>query len=974
MFLSSMLGAGIFKTIGLIIKFIPSIVIGVFKFLLFMPLYLIFMGIMMIATFAEMTFKKLSGVDTIYLNGEAFGGGSGDGKDLVYAFITDSAVQDVFWSIVGLSIILLFIFTIVAMIKSEFTIDLKGSAKAPIISRALKSLVNLLVVPVVTIISIFGTNFLTTTIYDLFSPNGQTVVTKCFQVGAYNANRARCESDFIGTIDNLLTSGAGDFTGSAQDVANTIDSYFMNYTDKTLEFKDYSFVGLLEAIDNGDLTDGAIDTLFFGLPKSFTFFTLFNMSQVSAFYNLAKFDWILAIGSGIVITWTLLSVCLVLVKRVFELCILFLLAPPMTAIAPLDGGQAEKKWRGEFMKRLLAVIAPIFAYNMYFLLIPLFENISLFSGYKMAVGTSAVTSGVSMLGSYQLAITDFLFIFDIFFQLICVIVGLGILKSASALLSNLLGVEDLVKSGGEAAKKAVDVGKKAALGATAIGGVAVKGAAAAIKGAKGVASGVKNKIATRKDRKQAKDELEDTKKEANDSADALKKKQDEITEEQKTLSSDTDYQEAKATYEKLKNGGNLTDSEKQDLEKAEATMKSKTANLEKLRTEEKGLQKTADEKAHNLNQRNKGISSDKQAEIEALEQGDEKDKKKAERIQKRYDRSSIWNNVKSAYNSEFGEEAETESVGAKVTGGINKFAQKHLKGVPILNKIPELTNSLQEQFSISGGTAKRRLNDALAGMFGEGGGGDLWKIWFNKNARANLYEGVPESKKRSAGIEQELSWTARDKYYEKKEAAEKAKQEDKLIRRMLASNMITGVDGKKYRDAYAALEKGDASPTQIKKLEAEIEKLEVSNGVAAAAKSFAKDLDKEKPGGDQTKTQKLAEFKEQMKSDAAQRTVQNEIAEKQRVEAAIRSTGGSVETKITEQSSEQLAKAIERALSTGKGVALKADSKGIKIDGSSFDGLKQSLDGVNSALTTLKEILDAKKGEGGNNGSGNDSN
>ena len=57
----------------------------------------------------------------------------------------------------------------------------------------------------------------------------------------------------------------------------------------------------------------------------------------------------------------------------------------------------------------------------------------------------------------------------------------------------------------------------------------------------------------------------------------------------------------------------------------------------------------------------------------------------------------------------------------------------------LIDKIPELTNSLQEQFAIDGTTAKRRMNDALAGMFGDGGGGDLWKIWFNKNARAGLY-------------------------------------------------------------------------------------------------------------------------------------------------------------------------------------------------------------------------------------------
>lgn len=978
MFLSNMLGANIFATIGLVFSYFGGIIVALLQFLLFMPMYLIFAGVMMIATFAEMTFKKLAGIDTIYLNGEAFGGGSGDGKDLVYAFITDSAVQDVFWSIVGLSIILLFIFTIVAMIKSEFTIDLKGSAKGPIIGRALKSLVNLLIVPVVTLISIFGTNFLTKTIYDLFDTTGDTVVTKCFRVGAYNANRVRSTPGFGDILrDSHLIVNGNPFSGFSNDddLANYVDMCFVKYSDFAVEYEHYGFVDLLEAIDKGELMSDCITFLFFGVPNDQVCFNLFKMSQVNTYYNMAKFDWILAIGSGIVVTWTLLSVCLVLVKRVFELCILFLLAPPMTAIAPLDGGQAEKKWRGEFMKRLLAVIAPIFAYNMYFLMVPLFENISLFSGVKMAVGTSAVGAGVSMLGSYQIAITDFLFIFDIFFQLICVIVGLGIIKSASALLSNLLGVEDLVKSGGEAAKKAVDVGKKAALGATAIGGVAVKGAAAAIKGAKGAAEAIKNKKDTAQSRADAKEELAGEQEKETKAKEDLAATDKEIDIEQKTLSRDSQYQADKARLAELSTGARLSDEEKAEKAQLEKGIASKESNLKALQETRKGQQEAKDKASYAVKQREKGISSKEQAKMDALyskthADGTEKtpeeiaaDAKKAEKMGRKFERTSIAGNIKAAYNSEFGEEAKTESVGAKVSTFINDKAQK-LKNVPILNKIPELTNSLQEQFAINGSTAKRRLNDALAGMFGDGGGGDLWKIWFNKNARAGLYEGVPEAKMRTAKIEQENSWKARDIYYEKKDKEEKEKQEDKMIRRMLAMQE-GGKFASDYRAAYEKIESGDASPAQIKKLEADIEKMEIQSGIADRAKIFAKAANN--PDSEQYKS--LQAFKEQMKQDASDKAVRDEQANKTRMENSIRSTGAAVETKITEQSSDQLAKAIERALSSGKGVKLNAE-KGIKIDGSVFEGIKMSLDGVNSALQTLKQVLEGKKGDGNDNGGG----
>ena len=166
--------SGIFSAIGGFLStvsqfftaMLPGFLVALIVAILFVPLYLLFMGIAEVALFGETVFKKLAGIETIYLNGRAYSGGSGNGQDLVYAFITNSAVQNVFFSIVALSFVLLFIFTIVALIKAEFALDLKGSAKSPIIGRALRSLVNFILVPAVSLISVVGVNFLTKTVYE----------------------------------------------------------------------------------------------------------------------------------------------------------------------------------------------------------------------------------------------------------------------------------------------------------------------------------------------------------------------------------------------------------------------------------------------------------------------------------------------------------------------------------------------------------------------------------------------------------------------------------------------------------------------------------------------------------------------------------------------------------------------------------------------------------------------------------------
>lgn len=862
--LSSMLGAWwtIFLHIG-------DLLAGLLFGLLFLPFILIFQGILNIANFAETTFKKLAGLDTIYLNGQGYSGSDGTGQDLVYAFISDAAIQDVFWSIVALSVVLLFILTIVAMIRSEFTIDLKGAAKMPIITRALKSLVNFIMVPAVSIFGIFAVNFLNKSLFDMFGGDTTTIVQKVFYVASYNANRARIDNSFASALssndygDGVKVFDTGNpFSGmSGEGLAKYIDDGFQDCINLgNVKYHKTSIDDLCKAEEaSGGYANWT--TIIMQYPGNAKL-SMMNMSTVNFYYDLGSFDWILGIGTGIVIGWLLLSVCLVLVKRVFEITILFLLSPAMVAIAPLDGGQAEKKWRSEFMKRLLAVIGPIFAYNTYFLMMPLFENISL------SISAAGIATTTPMLGAIADAFTTFLNMYDIFFQLICIIVGLGIVKSASALLSSLLGVDDLVKAGGEAAKKAVDVGKKAALGATAIGGVAFKGAAAIAKGGLGVAKAIKNKAAvgvqkakafgqrfgekgTRTKSKEADKNLADHDKSIDAKDKEIADKQKEMMEaEGSTYADDT-----KRLQELRGMGDGRTSAETAEMNALDAKIKQteKDSGLTDLRKDKdtmlknrESLQRTADDAKKDDDFRKKGFTAAAQTKYENLAAGrnadgtkttDEKEiaknKKKAARMEKRRDGSSILKNVYRAYDSEFGEEADKTSLMAKVTGGVNKFAGKYLSNVPFLNKIPDLTNSLNELFATKGSVQKRRLNDALAGLFGDGGGGDLYKIWFNKNARAALYEGVPEAKARTALIEAKNSWGAKDKYDAEKKAKEDKKKEMEVLRRFYAEQ---SAEFRKMRfERETAQANGDEE--RVKKLDVEMANFQMSAEIEKKAEA-----------------------------------------------------------------------------------------------------------------------------------------
>ena len=489
-------------------------------------LYYLFIGIAQIADFAQEVFRKVAGLDTIYLGGSAVGGASSgvaqNSGGLVIAFLTHNTVYKMLIAIIIFSVVLLFLTTIIAIIKSEFAIDVKGSAKGPIIGRALKSLTMFFIVPIVTVLGIYLTNIITLAADKLLS-NGQdrNLVNRCFYVGAYNANRGRMNAEVAGywsrglggggwtpdRVDNAFMGGGEkmpviNIKKDGSDALNVgafgmVDSIVSGAGGAAAAITPWAMVapgvmGLIKLGMIGFAGDQRIEGALVGnmhamlmpMPSAGLGLTFYNYYQVNYFYSMSNFDYVLSIGTALVMAWLLLSTCLTLLKRVFEITMLMLLAPPMIALAPLDNGQAQKKWTGEMLKRVIAVIGPVFAFNMYFLLVPIFDSITLFGSYVSISSTLSV--GAAQMGMPFLAVAATAIIaYNIFFQLITVITGLIIVKQASALISALLGVEDLVKSGLDASKKAVAVGAQAVTMAIGGAGLAVKGASAMFKAGKG---------------------------------------------------------------------------------------------------------------------------------------------------------------------------------------------------------------------------------------------------------------------------------------------------------------------------------------------------------------------------------------------------------------------------------------------------------------------------------------------------------
>lgn len=467
-------------------------------------IYLLYASLACVIDVLQLFFRKLAGLDVYYVDGKAVSG------DLVTNFIagilgininaTDgvtfeySALTTVFWSFVVFGIIIAFMSTIVAIVKSHYSYDDK-SAKGPMqyVYTAGKAIINMVAVPIIvvlglyvsqgiltaldtmtstssgSVVSMYGSDKLsliqsvdtvksatglskdkTYIYYDIFgfggaisygnNPNmftakakdlaligaqNQTFSGSLFKVSAYNANRARIGQYKISS--NILGTASNEYTlfGNAEtddELANMIDTAFAC---------NLHMDGWHWANNWGAISSDKYFTNF--LIKGGSAFSKFNVGLVWYYYDLWQFNFIVGFAGCIVCATLFINIIMGLIARLFMCIGLFLVAPPLFGLAPLDGGKAGKSWRENFMKQALMAYGAVVGMNIFFLILPYMNEIDFFN----------------------IAIADY------FAQTLVIIVGLITVKAFIATLSELIGAADANEAGGKIAEEVGTVAGKA---------------------------------------------------------------------------------------------------------------------------------------------------------------------------------------------------------------------------------------------------------------------------------------------------------------------------------------------------------------------------------------------------------------------------------------------------------------------------------------------------------------------------------
>jgi hypothetical protein len=272
-------------------------------------LYLLMVSICKVIDFLVDIFYKLAGLDTVSVDGNE--------TDLLSHFLESNTVKMAFFGVLLVGIILLCVFVIISIIRSEYAEPNQKKSKSQILTKAGHSLLLFLLVPFVLLAGITLTNVI------------MSAINSSMLLGVSGGVRA----SFGGQL--LVTSGDSAWIGGAN----------------------------REAIEQGFI-NGTLDYT--------------NLGLVKKYYHLKELNFLVGIGSGLVLLVLFALSALRFVQRLFDIILLYIVSPVSISTIPIDDGNRFKLWREMLVTKVISAYGIILSMNLFFLIIPQVNKITFY--------------------------------------------------------------------------------------------------------------------------------------------------------------------------------------------------------------------------------------------------------------------------------------------------------------------------------------------------------------------------------------------------------------------------------------------------------------------------------------------------------------------------------------------------------------------------------------------------------------------
>ncbi len=507
-FLSNLLIDIVTKIMNAIIALVGEIIFG----LILKVLYFV--------DFFQSLFKRLVGLDTVWI------GDTASNNDIVLALITSSQVMDVFVALTVLAIVIMFIATIIQIIRSEYTTEKAENNKSAIFKNSLKSMAMFAIVPIAVAMGIILSQFLlqaldsaTTKVNSakisnsVFSASCSSanklivnskdkdkqlnpIVSENTVVWNYKHNNSTSGQVFLGykinstsdtiSLQQIPSTPITDVTESVsyeQNMASIINNCFSSgyyiivaeseeelFNNEIYISKDSMAYRFATKADL-KLTLSSDGRYLVGEKQAdgtikLNVFDATNGNLAVQFYDTNSINYVILAFGTFICAYIMLMSAIGIVMRLFKSVMLYVVAPPIVGLMPLDGGNAFGEWRKAFIGNIIGAYGTIIALNLFFLMLPFFQSIDFFN-------SGNAIKGINL--SFQNSLM----------RLILVITGLITVKEGGTLISKLIGADDALSAGSDMAKRVGNTVVNAATIATGAGALAkaaiAKGASLALK-------------------------------------------------------------------------------------------------------------------------------------------------------------------------------------------------------------------------------------------------------------------------------------------------------------------------------------------------------------------------------------------------------------------------------------------------------------------------------------------------------------
>lgn len=296
-------------------------------------LYGIQKSICYIIDFIKDIFYMLAGIEPVKVDGQE--------SDLLSHFLLSDAVKKAFWLVVLIAVILLVLFVIIAIVRSEYANGENKKSKTLILGKACQSFIIFMLVPFILLTGITLSNTVVSSVNQSMNP--------------YVLEQGQ-EATIGGQI--LVTSGYYAYIGEESE-------------REEIEIK---------------FITGELDYN--------------NKDVVSQYYKIKDLDFFVGIIGSLVILVMFVMSAISFIQRIFDIILLYIISPISVSTIPTDDGQRFKQWKEMLIGKVLGAYGIILSMNLFFIIIPQVQQIAFFgNAFKNGIvkilfligGTFAVT-------------------------------------------------------------------------------------------------------------------------------------------------------------------------------------------------------------------------------------------------------------------------------------------------------------------------------------------------------------------------------------------------------------------------------------------------------------------------------------------------------------------------------------------------------------------------------------------------------